>query len=330
MSLTITERQVGDVTIVEVAGRITGPDPGEARGTSDDFRDLMVRLLSAGKTRILLNTAHLKYVDSSGLAELVGAFERVTLAGGCLKLMGMKGGFLDLLRITLLSTVMGCYDDEQVAVRSFSTEAPMTARRCDCPVCRTGMGPTSVDGVSWQVQNCPSCRARVQVGEGTASGSAVQVLEIDVPTREGECFHVTCDRPVTVSVVGRLDLFSSSTLVQLWSAIPSPKRVLFHLDERVEISAPGWTKLMELVSRADGVDRATVFLDSIDRLPEELRRGLVLVEPGLYRWKEAGLLRRRFAEEGCVYVARTTAVMALGALGEEGPWMARVSPAWGT
>jgi hypothetical protein len=39
------------------------------------------------------------------------------------------------------------------------------------------------------------------------------------------------------------------------------KRVLFQLDERAEISGAGWTALMELVSRADGTDRATVFLD---------------------------------------------------------------------
>jgi len=327
MSLTMTERQVGDVTIVDVAGKLTCPAEGEARGPSDDFRDSVERLLSAGKVKLLLNLGGVPYVDSCGLGELARAYGTSLKAGGSVKVLSPTGQVEQLLRIAL-RTIFEVYDDEQTAVDSFSAE---TARRyCHCPVCGKKMHPASVGGAHWDRQTCPSCGARVQVGEAAGSSNAVQVLEVDLPTYEGEYLHLTCDRPVIVAVVGRLDLYTSSKLAPLWSAIPSPKRVLFHLDERVEeISGQGWTALMELVSRADGADRAIVSIDSLDRLPEKLRRGLELAEPGLYQWRSlAGMpkvLRQRFAAGACVHIERTTAVTALGALGAEGPWLAKVT-----
>ena len=130
------------------------------------------------------------------------------------------------------------------------------------------------------------------------------MLEVELPTYDGEYFHVASGRPITVSVVGRLDSFASSTLVRLWSAVPSPKRVLFHLDERAEISAPGWAKLMSLVSPRDGTDRATVLLDADTQFPEGPRASV--------------------APAAGVHSLRTAAVDALGELGPERPWMARV------
>jgi anti-sigma B factor antagonist len=292
MSLRLRERQIGDVTIVD--GRMS-PD-------SSDFRDLIGRLLRAGKTKIILNMSDFMYLDSVGVAAIANTFMHTSKAGGALKLLAPSVKLRDQLKVMRLDTVFEIFDDEQMALRSFAPEMPV--RHCRCPVCQTRMSPASPGGVHWERQMCASCGARVQVGQVTGSGNAVPVIEVEVPTYEAEYFHVACDRPVTVSAVGRLDSFAWSTLVRLWSAIPSPKRVLFHLDERAEISASGWTKLMALVSATDGVDRSAVLLDSVDRLPEELRRS--------------------FAETPGVSSQRTTAISALGEPGADAPWLTNV------
>jgi anti-sigma B factor antagonist len=296
MSLKLRERQIGDVTIVDLGGRMTlGTD-------SSDFSDLIGRLLPAGKTKIILNMSDVMSLDSLGVSVIASTSMRASRAGGALKLLAPSVRLRDLFKIMRFDRLFEVFDDEEMALRSFAPEMPV--RHCRCPVCQTRMSPASPGGVHWERQMCPSCGARVQVGHVAGSGNAVRVMEVEVPTYEAEYFHVTCDRPVTVSVVGRLDSFAWSTLVGLWSAIPSPKRVLFHLDERAEISASGWTKLMALVGATDGADRAAVLLDSVDRLPEELR------------WS--------FAETPGVSAQRTTAISALGETDADAPWLTDV------
>jgi anti-sigma B factor antagonist len=296
MSFTFDERQIGDVTIVDMKGRMT------LSTGSGEFRDLIRnRLLAAGRTKIILNMSRLQYNDSSGLGEIVSAYTSVRRAGGSLKLLSLGGNLKGQLQITKLYTVFEIFDDERVAVESF---LPSTSiRYCRCPICRTRMTPPSIGGANWDLQTCLSCGARARVGGG-ASSDAVPVLEVEVPTYDGEYFHVSCDRPVTVSVVGRLDSFASTALARLWSAVPSPKRVVFHLDQRAELSVPGWTKLMALTANAVGADRAAVLLDSAARVPEELRD--------------------RCASAAGVYAQRTAAVGALGEPGGERPWLAQV------
>ncbi len=113
MSVKLTTRQVGDVTVVDATGRIT---LGEAAST---FRDTIRNLASEGKKKILVNLGEVSYIDSSGIGELVSGFTTVTNGGGQLKLVGLSKRIKDLLQITKLYTVFDVYDDEAAAVRSF-------------------------------------------------------------------------------------------------------------------------------------------------------------------------------------------------------------------
>ena len=114
MSVKLTTRQVGDVTVIDAAGRIT---LGEGAST---FRDLIRDLAAKGDKKLLLNLADVSYIDSSGIGELVSGFTTVTNHGGSLKLVGLSKRVKDLLQITKLYTVFEAYDDEAEAVRSFS------------------------------------------------------------------------------------------------------------------------------------------------------------------------------------------------------------------
>ncbi len=113
MSVTLNTRQVGDVSVVDVAGRIT---LGEG---SSALRDTMRGLVAGGQKKILLNLGEVSYIDSSGIGELVSGFTTVTNSGGQLKLLNLAKRVKDLLQITKLYTVFDVHEDEAAAVRSF-------------------------------------------------------------------------------------------------------------------------------------------------------------------------------------------------------------------
>jgi len=114
VSVKLTTRQVGDVTVVDAVGRIT---LGEGAST---FRDTIRDLASSGHKKLLLNLAEVSYIDSSGIGELVSGFTTVANQGGSVKLLKLTKRVQDLLQITKLYTVFEVHDDEAKAVRSFA------------------------------------------------------------------------------------------------------------------------------------------------------------------------------------------------------------------
>src|SRR5215468_1721502 len=114
MSVKLDTRQVGDVTVVDVSGRIT---LGEG---SSALRDTLRDLTSKGDKKILLNLSDVSYIDSSGIGELVSGFTTVTNNGGTVKLLGLTKRVKDLLQITKLYTVFDIHEEEAHAVRSFA------------------------------------------------------------------------------------------------------------------------------------------------------------------------------------------------------------------
>jgi anti-sigma B factor antagonist len=114
VSVKITSRQVGDVTVVDATGRIT---LGEGASI---FRDTIRDLAAKGNKKILVNLADVSYIDSSGIGEMVSSFTTVTNHGGQLKLLSLTKRVKDLLQITKLYTVFEVFEDEPAAVRSFA------------------------------------------------------------------------------------------------------------------------------------------------------------------------------------------------------------------
>lgn len=113
MPIAIHAREVGQVTIVDIRGRITlGDEIGQ-------LRDAVRGLVAAGNKKIILNLEHVDYIDSSGVGELVGCFTTVRNAGGELKLLKLSQKVHDVLQVTKLYTVFDIRDDEFHAVKSF-------------------------------------------------------------------------------------------------------------------------------------------------------------------------------------------------------------------
>jgi anti-sigma B factor antagonist len=117
MSLKAEVRRVGDVAIIDLAGRITlGEGSGLVRSTIKD-------LVNSGQKKIVVNLQNVSYIDSAGLGELVGAYATVTNTAGSIKLLHPQNKVHDLLQVTKLYTVFIAFDDEAEALRSFSSAA---------------------------------------------------------------------------------------------------------------------------------------------------------------------------------------------------------------
>src|SRR5881394_1120192 len=111
--LDIRERQAGDVTILDLDGKITIGEGSVA------LRTAIRRLLEEGKKKILLNLAKVGYIDSSGIGELVSSYTAINKEGGELKLLNLTQKLQDLLTITKLLTVFDVYDSEADALSNF-------------------------------------------------------------------------------------------------------------------------------------------------------------------------------------------------------------------
>src|SRR5438045_4429801 len=111
----IEQRAVGDVTVLDLKGRVT-------LGEGDELlKDKVNSLLNQGLKKIVLNLGDVPYIDSAGLGEIVRTYTTVSKQGGSLKLLNLTKRITDLLSITKLLTVFDTYDSEADAVRSFSS-----------------------------------------------------------------------------------------------------------------------------------------------------------------------------------------------------------------
>src|SRR5579859_1386856 len=91
MSFRAMIREVGDVTVIDMDGRIT---LGEGSAL---LRDLIAQSLSTGHRKILMNLGGINYIDSTGLGELVSGYRQVKDEGGELKLLNLNKKVTDLL-----------------------------------------------------------------------------------------------------------------------------------------------------------------------------------------------------------------------------------------
>lgn len=116
-ALQIAERQVGDVTVLDLWGQITLGDGCET------LRATIKHLVENGHTRVLLHLGGVHQVDSSGLGSLVAVYAGLQKSGGDLKLVQLSERLEDLMVMTKLLTVFDTYKDEAVAVNSFRPNA---------------------------------------------------------------------------------------------------------------------------------------------------------------------------------------------------------------
>ena len=113
INLYINERRAGDVTILDLKGRLRVG--GNAVALHKSIRCLVVEK----KIHILLNLAGVTFIDSCGLGELVASQVSVENKGGEIKLVGLTEALRELLTATRLLTVFDAYENEADAIQNF-------------------------------------------------------------------------------------------------------------------------------------------------------------------------------------------------------------------
>lgn len=92
-------------------------------GDVDEFtcarlREALRDLLSEGESRVVVDLARVKYIDSAGLGTLVGGLRRIMEADGGLALSGPNPQVERILSLTGLDRIFQLFEDEDHAVQS--------------------------------------------------------------------------------------------------------------------------------------------------------------------------------------------------------------------
>ena len=113
MGLQISIRESGDVTILDLQGRVTiGVD-------SDLLSGQLENLVANGVRNLLLNLADVTQLDSSGVSAIVGTYVSLRRQGGSLKLLCPRGRVRAVLQVIHMPEIIPTFEDETEALASF-------------------------------------------------------------------------------------------------------------------------------------------------------------------------------------------------------------------
>lgn len=109
----ITERRVGDVTILELHGRLVMDEDTSCTELIDD-------LVRQGRIRLILDLRDVSYIDSAGVGALIAKYVSLRRRGGDLRLVSLSDRVRRVITIARLLDVFDTFESEDLAVRSFS------------------------------------------------------------------------------------------------------------------------------------------------------------------------------------------------------------------
>jgi anti-sigma B factor antagonist len=118
MAFKLTTRNLGDVTVVDLSGRL------ELGDGSISLRETLQNLPTG--TKVLINLADVSFLDTSGIGELVSGHTRAQNQGTHLKLTGIPIRVEKLFQMTKLDRILNIYDTEEDAIHSWG-ESPLSA-----------------------------------------------------------------------------------------------------------------------------------------------------------------------------------------------------------
>jgi anti-sigma B factor antagonist len=117
-ALRITEREVGDVTVLDLDGQLVFDD-GDAL-----FRERVNDLIARDRVKLVINLAGVTYIDSAGIGVLIGRFLGVRRRGGDMRLANLTTRSHRVMTITQLLNVFEVFDSVDAAIHSFDATQP--------------------------------------------------------------------------------------------------------------------------------------------------------------------------------------------------------------
>jgi anti-sigma B factor antagonist len=116
INLYINERRIGNVTVLDLKGRV------RIGGTTVALHRTIRTLIQEGKLLILLNLAEVSHVDSCGLGELIASHISLRNKGGEIRLLQLTESLRELMSVTKLLAVFDVYESESEALVSFGSD----------------------------------------------------------------------------------------------------------------------------------------------------------------------------------------------------------------
>ena len=112
----VIRRQVGDVVILDLEGKLT-------IGKGDVIlRGAFVDELDVGQRKLVVNLDKVKVIDSSGLGELIRCRVTASEKEADVKLLHVNLKARKLITMAQLVGVFEMFDDEEMAISSFTAE----------------------------------------------------------------------------------------------------------------------------------------------------------------------------------------------------------------
>jgi len=114
MPTRITERRIGDVTVLQVSGRVVlGDGAAELRTRLND-------LVDEAHLKFLLDLRNVTYIDSFGVGVIASKYVSVRRKGGDLKLLRMSPRSQRVMRTAGLLKIFQSFESEEEGLNSFA------------------------------------------------------------------------------------------------------------------------------------------------------------------------------------------------------------------
>lgn len=107
-------RMEGGAAVIDLSGLLD-------RSAEAALGEVFGRALAAGSGPILLNFTAVDYINSTGIALIVGALARARTIGRTVRAFGLSEHYREIFTITRLADFMGIFDDETAAVGGTAT-----------------------------------------------------------------------------------------------------------------------------------------------------------------------------------------------------------------
>lgn len=109
--MNISVRTVGNVAVLDVHGEVD-------LYHSPALLAKLTELIGKKQTTILLNFQGVTYIDSSGLASLIGAFQQLRPQGGQLRLSNVSQNVQNVFSVARLDKVFSIHPTESEALKA--------------------------------------------------------------------------------------------------------------------------------------------------------------------------------------------------------------------
>ncbi|MEM8668917.1 MAG: STAS domain-containing protein [Planctomycetota bacterium] len=105
-----------DVLVVQLHGSFDGE-------TVPEFNEVVSQHFSDGRAKIIIDCAHLGYINSSAVGSLVMLQTRLRRKGGEVKLAALQGLPADVIKLVRLDRLLDIYGDTAFAREAFTASS---------------------------------------------------------------------------------------------------------------------------------------------------------------------------------------------------------------